>query len=105
MGIDPTRQAVSPLFALLGCTFCQHAATAGYECPDNTIAIVRAHFDQVPRDRSFGNGRYARQVLEEIIASQAGRLRLMAVPTENDLRTLTPEDTRALSAPTAGRQY
>lgn len=85
--------------------FCQHAASSGYECPDETLAIVRAHFDLVPRDRSFGNGRYARKVLEHIIARQAGRIRTMAAPTENDLRTLTPDDGRSLAGPAAGGQY
>ena len=77
--------------------FCQHAAASGYECPDETLAIARAHFDLVPRGKSFGNGRYARKVLEESIARQAGRLRSMAVPTENDLRILTPDDVRPLT--------
>jgi SpoVK/Ycf46/Vps4 family AAA+-type ATPase len=85
--------------------FCQHAAASGYECPNETLATVRAHFDQVPRGRSFGNGRYARKVLEEIIARQAGRLRQMAAPTENDLRTLTPDDTGSLASPPPDRNY
>jgi SpoVK/Ycf46/Vps4 family AAA+-type ATPase len=85
--------------------FCQHAAAAGYECPDETLAIVRAHFDTVPRDKSFGNGRYARKVLEEVIARQAGRLRGLAAPTEADLRTLTPDDARPLASPPAGGRY
>ena len=33
--------------------FCQHAATAGYEVPPETLDLLRAHFDQVPRGRSF----------------------------------------------------
>jgi SpoVK/Ycf46/Vps4 family AAA+-type ATPase len=78
--------------------FCQHAATGGYECPPETLDIVRAHFDQVPRGKSFGNGRYARKVLEEVVTRQAGRLRSQASPTEADLRTLTPEDASVLLA-------
>jgi SpoVK/Ycf46/Vps4 family AAA+-type ATPase len=81
--------------------FCQHAATAGYECPDETLAIVRAHFDRVPRGRTFGNGRYARKVLEEVITRQAGRLRGVRNPAEADLRTLTPDDAALLAALTA----
>src|SRR5260370_40035200 len=72
--------------------FCQHAASSGYECTDETLATVRAHFDLVPRDRSFGNGRYARKGLEEIIARQAGRLRLIATPTRSDPHALAPHD-------------
>jgi SpoVK/Ycf46/Vps4 family AAA+-type ATPase len=78
--------------------FCQHAGTAGYECPPRTLDIVRAHFDQAPRGSSFGNGRYARKVLEDVITRQAGRLRAMASPTEADLRTLAPEDAGLLPA-------
>jgi SpoVK/Ycf46/Vps4 family AAA+-type ATPase len=77
--------------------FCQLAASAGYECPDETLAIVRAHFDLVPRDKSFGNGRYARKVLEEVITRQAGRLRGALNPAEADLRTLTLDDAAGLA--------
>ncbi|HUZ24178.1 MAG TPA: right-handed parallel beta-helix repeat-containing protein [Streptosporangiaceae bacterium] len=83
--------------------FCQHAAAGGYECPDETLAILRAHFDRVPRGKSFGNGRYARKVLEEVITRQAGRQRGMAAPTEADLRTLTPADASPLAAAPAGQ--
>jgi SpoVK/Ycf46/Vps4 family AAA+-type ATPase len=83
--------------------FCHHAASSGYECTDETLAMVRAHFDQVPRGKSFGNGRYARKVLEEVITRQAGRLRSMATPTADDLRSLTPEDARSLVSAQAGR--
>lgn len=83
--------------------FCQHAAAAGYECPDETLAIVRHHFDLVPRGKSFGNGRYARKVLEEVITRQAGRLRGMSGPTEDDLRTLIPADAAQLVTGQPGR--
>jgi SpoVK/Ycf46/Vps4 family AAA+-type ATPase len=83
--------------------FCQHAAAAGYECLDETLAILRTHFDQVPRDKAFGNGRYARKVLEEMITRQAGRLRSMPSPTDTDLRTLTLEDAAPFAA-TSGDQ-
>jgi len=72
--------------------FCQHAAAAGYDCTDEALAALRMHFDRVKRGRSFGNGRYARKVLEDVITSQAGRLRSMNAPTEDELRTLTRED-------------
>jgi parallel beta-helix repeat protein len=81
----------------------QHAAAAGYECRDETLAIVRAHFDTVPRDKTFGNGRYARKVLEEMITWQAGRLRGLTAPTEADLRTLLPEDAAPFRAAAGGR--
>jgi SpoVK/Ycf46/Vps4 family AAA+-type ATPase len=72
--------------------FALHAGTAGYECPPETLAALADHFAHVPRGRSFGNGRYARQVLEDAITRQAGRLRRLAAPTESDMRLLIPED-------------
>jgi SpoVK/Ycf46/Vps4 family AAA+-type ATPase len=72
--------------------FAHHAATDGYECPPETLAVLADHFTHVPRGRSFGNGRYARQVLEDSITRQAVRLRRLAAPTEADMRLLTPDD-------------
>ncbi len=87
----------------LATIFWQHAAAAGYECTDETLAIVRHHFDLVPRGKSFGNGRYARKVLEDVITRQAGRLRVLSNPTADDLRTLAPEDAAPLIIAPAGR--
>jgi SpoVK/Ycf46/Vps4 family AAA+-type ATPase len=83
--------------------FWQHAVSAGYECQDQTLAIVRHHFDLVPRGKSFGNGRYARKVLEEVITRQAGRLRVLSNPSADDLRTLAPDDAAPLVVAPAGR--
>ena len=44
-------------------------------------------------------------MLEEMIARQAGRLRVMGAPTENDLRTLSPDDARQLASPAAGGRH
>jgi SpoVK/Ycf46/Vps4 family AAA+-type ATPase len=74
-------------------TICnQHAATAGYECTAATVAVLRAHFAVVPRGPSFGNGRYARQVLDAAITRHATRLRGALSPTIDDLCLLLPED-------------
>ncbi|MEV0134987.1 AAA family ATPase [Dactylosporangium sp. NPDC050688] len=71
------------------------ARSNGYECSGDVLAALRRHFEGVPRDRSFGNGRYARQVLDEAITRQAGRLRsLGGAATVDDLRTLIPADVR-----------
>jgi SpoVK/Ycf46/Vps4 family AAA+-type ATPase/type 1 fimbria pilin len=83
----------------------QHAAAAGYECPDETMAILRAHFDKAPRDKTFGNGRYARKVLEEMITWQAGRMRTLTAPGETDMRTLLPEDAATFSAASGGSRF
>ncbi|MFJ4622369.1 right-handed parallel beta-helix repeat-containing protein [Streptomyces sp. NPDC088812] len=69
-----------------------HAATAGYECGPGTGQLLREHFDGLPRDRSFGNARLARQVLEGMMTRQAGRISRMAAPGFEDLRLLLPQD-------------
>ncbi|MFI6078710.1 AAA family ATPase [Actinoplanes sp. NPDC051343] len=68
------------------------AGSTGYECPGATLAALRQRFETVRRGRTFGNGRYARQVLDESITRQAGRLRTQAAPTVEQLRTLLVDD-------------
>ncbi|WP_335937627.1 AAA family ATPase [Streptomyces sp. PTD5-9] len=70
----------------------QHAADNGYECAPGAASALRAHFDAVPRGRSFGNARLARQTLEQMMTRQAGRLSAVAAPSLDDLRMLLPED-------------
>ncbi|MFF4761251.1 right-handed parallel beta-helix repeat-containing protein [Streptomyces sp. NPDC001292] len=69
-----------------------HATTAGYECGPGTGQVLREYFDSLPRDRSFGNARLARQVLEGMMTRQAGRLSRMSAPGFEDLRLLLPQD-------------
>ncbi|MGC4747306.1 right-handed parallel beta-helix repeat-containing protein [Micromonospora sp. DT201] len=68
------------------------ASASGYECPGGTLIALREHFERVPKGRSFGNGRYARQLLEDSITRQAGRLRTLSAPNVDQLRTLSVED-------------
>ncbi|SMQ61523.1 AAA family ATPase [Agreia sp. VKM Ac-1783] len=53
-------------------------------------------FEQIvsiePRGEGFGNGRYARNLLDKAIARHAWRLRDVAEPTLDDLRLLLAED-------------
>jgi len=82
--------------------FAQHAATAGYECPDTTLTKAHEHFRSIDRGRDFGNGRYARQLLDEAVTRQAGRLRTMAAPDVTALRTLLPDDIADVVGPAMG---
>ncbi|GIJ26384.1 hypothetical protein Vqi01_15460 [Micromonospora qiuiae] len=68
------------------------ASANGYECPGTTLIALREHFERVPRGRTFGNGRYARQLLEDSITRQAGRLRTLGTPTVEQLRALLASD-------------
>ncbi|MPY57829.1 right-handed parallel beta-helix repeat-containing protein [Streptomyces spongiae] len=70
----------------------RHATTSGYECGDDTLTALRAHVDAIPRDRSFGNARLARRLLETMMTNQARRLGGLPSPTLADLTTLLPED-------------
>ncbi len=78
----------------------QHAAAAGYELSTATVAGLRSHFAAVPRGASFGNGRYARQVLDEAVTRHARRLRRTEAPTMQDLCLILPGD--VVSATGAG---
>ncbi|MFC8566028.1 right-handed parallel beta-helix repeat-containing protein [Streptomyces sp. NPDC057245] len=70
----------------------RHAAASGYECAEDTVEALRTHVDAVPRDRSFGNARLARQLLESMMTNQARRLGGLASPSLAELTTLLPED-------------
>jgi Cdc6-like AAA superfamily ATPase len=70
----------------------QHAAGSGYELSSATVTALRSHFVAVSRGPSFGNGRYARQVLDEAVTRHAKRLRQTEYPTLQDLCLLLPED-------------
>jgi len=59
------------------------------------VGAVRTHLERVPKTLSFGNGRYVRQLLDSAVTRQAGRLRSIAAPTVEDLRTLRIEDVAA----------
>ncbi|MGW0856111.1 right-handed parallel beta-helix repeat-containing protein [Streptomyces sp. NPDC002690] len=69
-----------------------HAAASGYDCGPGTGQVLREYFDSLPRDRSFGNARLARQVLEGMMTRQAGRISRMTAPSFEDLRLLLPQD-------------
>ncbi|MEV2246504.1 right-handed parallel beta-helix repeat-containing protein [Streptomyces sp. NPDC049970] len=79
------------------------AANMGYECGPGTGPLLREYFDSLPRDRSFGNARLARQVVESMVTRQAGRLSSLASPTLDDLRILRPEDVTAAAPKVAPR--
>jgi hypothetical protein len=55
--------------------------------------------DALPRDRTFGNARLARQLLETMMTRQARRLGGMRSPGLADLRLLLPEDLPSANTP------
>jgi parallel beta-helix repeat protein len=68
------------------------AAVGGYELPAPTLDRLREHYAAVEHDRTFGNARYARQLLQSMITRQAGRLNRMESTSVSDLRALSPDD-------------
>ncbi|MDX6237251.1 MAG: hypothetical protein QOG10_2066, partial [Kribbellaceae bacterium] len=68
------------------------AEGADYELTPNALDQFQVILASTPRDRSFGNGRFARNVLEAAIGRHAWRLRDVTVPTTEQLRQLLPED-------------
>ncbi|MFF3782406.1 AAA family ATPase [Streptomyces sp. NPDC001933] len=70
----------------------RQSARDGYECVPATLEALRRHFAGVDRGPSFGNGRYARTVLEQMMTSQAGRLASVPDADTDQLRLLLPED-------------
>jgi Holliday junction resolvasome RuvABC ATP-dependent DNA helicase subunit len=70
----------------------RYAATIGYECAPETVEKLREFFEAIPRDRTFGNARYARQVLDTMVTRQASRLSGQAANSIDELRLLVPED-------------
>ncbi|MFG3086408.1 right-handed parallel beta-helix repeat-containing protein [Streptomyces antibioticus] len=76
---------------------CAQAAESGYGCTPETVEALRLLIDALPRDRSFGNARTARQLLQEMTTRQARRLGALADPSVEVLQRLLPEDLPALS--------
>ncbi|HEY5836998.1 right-handed parallel beta-helix repeat-containing protein [Streptomyces sp.] len=70
----------------------EQTSTAGYECAPETLDALRVHLDALPRTRSFGNARLARQLVESMMTRQAGRLGSVATPDLRALTLLLPED-------------
>jgi hypothetical protein len=65
---------------------------ADYELIPEALEKFREILTGTPRDRSFGNGRFARNVLEAAIGRHAWRLRDVTAPTTEQLRQILAED-------------
>lgn len=86
--VDFTDYADAELTAI----FERLAAAADFEPTTDCVVRFGELLTTVPRDTGFGNGRYARNVLEGAIGRLAWRLREVPAPTRDDLRLLLPQD-------------
>jgi AAA+ superfamily predicted ATPase len=68
------------------------AEDADYELVPEAVDRFREILATTVRDRSFGNGRFARNTLEAAIGRQAWRLRDVTAPTTDQLRQILAED-------------
>jgi adenylate kinase family enzyme len=68
------------------------AKAADYDLDDACVARFTAMLAMTPRGPMFGNGRFARNMLEAAIGKHAWRLRDIPQPTVEQLRKLIPED-------------
>jgi len=76
------------------------AATHEYRLKDETCAALTAFFTTVDRSGSFGNGRFARKVFQEMTERHAHRVAELQTPTKEELSELLPNDL-PISAETA----
>jgi adenylate kinase family enzyme len=70
----------------------QMAEAADYDLDEACIARFTAILATTPRGPMFGNGRFARNLLEAAIGRHAWRLREVAEPTVEQLRKLVADD-------------
>jgi ATPase family associated with various cellular activities (AAA)/Right handed beta helix region/AAA lid domain len=70
----------------------QFAHTHRYDLAEPTRRALGDFFDAVERKASFGNGRYARGVFQDMTERHAHRIAAIADATTDQLSTLLPED-------------
>jgi AAA+ superfamily predicted ATPase len=68
------------------------AAAADFDVTTPAQARFREIVAATPRNSSFGNGRFARNLFEQAVGRHAWRLRDAADPTRQELRELLPVD-------------
>ncbi len=68
------------------------AEAADYELTPGALEHFQVVLSSTPRNRSFGNGRFARNTLEAAIGRHAWRLRDVTAPTTDQLRQILAED-------------
>ncbi len=68
------------------------AEGADYELTPEALEHFQVVLSSTPRNRSFGNGRFARNTLEAAIGRHAWRLRDVTAPTTEQLRQILAED-------------
>ncbi|MFL6063047.1 MAG: AAA family ATPase [Friedmanniella sp.] len=76
-------------------------AAADYDLGEGCLERFAMLLAETPRGATFGNGRFARNLLEAAIGRHAWRLRDVPEPTLQQLRELEPDDLSGSGAPSA----
>lgn len=80
------------------------ASDADYDIGPDARTTFREILRDTPRTMAFGNGRFARNLLEEAIGRQAVRIQDVEEPTHEQLRDLLTHDFRAAAKTVAAEQ-
>lgn len=72
--------------------FTSMAATSDFDLGEGCLEQFDAQLASQSRDEHFGNGRFARNLLEAAVGRHAWRLRDVTEPSVDELRTLLAED-------------
>ncbi|MFD7905915.1 right-handed parallel beta-helix repeat-containing protein [Kitasatospora sp. NPDC059747] len=75
-----------------------------YELDAGALEALNRYFEDVPKGATFGNGRVARQVFEEMISRQASRLAVHPPTDDSELSRLSSEDVITVPGDQAGVQ-
>src|SRR5699024_7305561 len=75
----------------------QQCVKHDYQLDESASAVLLGHFEQIPKDGTFGNGRTARKTFERMVDRQASRLATAPDMSTVDLTRLLAEDLDFLS--------
>jgi len=70
-----------------------------YELDEASTERLSDVLDAEPRDRGFGNGRFARNLFEAAVSRHASRVARIDAPTDDDLQRFHPDDIGPAAAP------
>lgn len=70
----------------------QQCAKHDYQLDESAAEVLMGHFERIPKDGSFGNGRTARKTFERVVDRQASRLAASQSTSTVDLTRLLADD-------------
>ena len=76
----------------------QQCVKHDYRLDESAAGVLLEHFERIPKDGTFGNGRTARKTFEQMVDRQASRLATAADMSTVDLTRLVAEDLDFLTA-------